>query len=433
MVETSVSEILGIIVLEEAFVQTHYRTESHPKRLVLVNTCLYGSTGKIIRQIQSAADIEGFSTWTVTAFDKKEVKKDPERDIIVGNKFDRYLHLFLSRITGLGGFFSFFSTIRLIKIIKKINPDIIHLHNLHNAYISIPVLFRYLKNHKIKTFWTFHDCWPFTGRCPYFDITHCSRWKTGCGQNCPYPKGEYPISYVDNTKRALAKKQKCISGLTNLTIVTPSNWLANLVKESFLKKFKVEIINNGIDLSVFRPYESNSFIREKYHIKAQYIVLGVALVWNRRKGIDIFIDLVKMLDERYQIVLVGVDSQIERTLPASIICIERTNSQNELAEIYSAADVFFNPTREDNFPTVNIEAIACGTPVVTFRTGGSPEIIDETCGIVIEDGNMPAIKDAICGACERHIFSKKACVERAKKFDMNDRFYDYIELYNRDA
>lgn len=397
------------------------------RKLVIINTCLYGSTGRIVRHLEKVAADAGFDVWTATAYERHSGVEYHENDIVIGNLLSRYIHILLSRFTGLGGVFSLFSTLAFIRKLKKISPDCIHLHNLHNAYINLPVLFRFIKKNHIKTVWTFHDCWPFTGRCPYFDITKCEKWRNGCKGDCPFPKNEYPISYVNNSERMLRIKTKYVRMVDDLMIVTPSKWLAGHVRNSYLSRYKTVVINNGIDLSVFRPCESN--VREKYGIKSKYVVLGVALAWDRRKGIDVFLKLNELLSKDYQIVLVGVSSDLLQMIPDSVICLEKTDSQKELAELYSAADVFLNPTREDNFPTVNIESIACGTPVITFNTGGSPEMIDETCGIVVEDGDDDALKSAIHDVCQKGILKESDCVKRAQEYNMNDRFNDYVMLY----
>ena len=224
-------------------------------------------------------------------------------------------------------------------------------------------------------------------------------------------------------------KFKCnwFTGIENCIIVTPSQWLADLVKQSYLKDYPVKVINNGIDLSVFKPTESS--FREKYGLTDKKVVLGVAFGWGKRKGFDVFVELASRLPDDYRIVLVGTDDNVEKLLPAKIISIHRTQNQKELAEIYTTADVFANPTREENYPTVNMESIACGTPVVTFRTGGSPEIPDETCGSVVDCDDIDAMEIEIRRICEKKPYSVEACLQRAKSFDMNDRFKEYVDLY----
>ena len=347
-------------------------------------------------------------------------------DIIICSGFFNKVNQKLACYTGLNGCFAAFSTLCLIKKINSIKPDIIHLHNLHNSYINLPLLFKYIKKCNVPVVWTLHDCWAFTGQCPHFTMVKCERWKTGC-HDCPSYR-EYPQSKVDQTKTMWKLKKKWFTGVENMTIVTPSRWLANLVKESYLGEYPVRVINNGIDLSIFKPTESD--FRSKHGIGDKKMLLGVAFGWGERKGLDVFLELVKKLDaEKYQIVLVGTDESIDKMLPENIISIHRTQNQNELAEIYTAADVFVNPTREDNYPTVNMEAIACGTPVITFDTGGSTEILDESTGLVTKSNTTDGILECIRNLESSADKSKENCLVRAKNFDKESRFEEYVSLF----
>lgn len=402
-------------------------SENQGKKIVLINTVLYGSTGNIVRQLKLLAEEKGMQPYTVSAYARNNKTKYEENDFIIGNYIDRYLHIWMSRVTGLSGTFSVFSTLKLVRRLKKIGPEVIHLHNLHNAYINLPILFGYIKRNSIKVIWTLHDCWAFTGRCPYFDLYSCNKWLTGCF-DCPYPKESYPISKRDRTLKMWNLKKKTFTGVSDLTVVTPSKWLAELAKESFLNEYPVKVINNGIDLDIFRP--AKGLIYDELKASGKHIVLGLAMDWNKRKGLDVFITLSKKLNESYQIVLVGTDDELAAELSGlGIKCINRTSSQQELAEVYTAADVFVNPTREDNFPTVNIESLACGTPVITFDTGGSPESLDDTSGIIIPKEDIAALTDAIFMVCEKNILSRSDCVKRAGNFDKRKKFAEYLDLY----
>ena len=286
------------------------------------------------------------------------------------------------------------------------------------------MLFRYIKKNNVKVIWTMHDCWALTGHCANFDMVGCDKWKTEC-KKCPQYR-DYPKSLFDNSKFMHKNKKKWFLGVKDLTIVTPSNWLEGIVKQSFLKDYPVKVINNGIDLTVFKPTESN--FREKYNLKDKFILLGVAFGWGERKGLDVFIELSKRLSEEYQIVLVGTDDNTDKLLPDNIISIHRTQNQTELAEIYTAADLFVNPTREENFPTVNIEALACGTPVLTFNTGGSPEIIDESCGAVVAKNDIDSLEKEIYSFKES-FQSFSHCIARARTFNEAEKYLEYIKLY----
>lgn len=389
-------------------------------KIVQINvTCGAGSTGKICTSISELLSAENIKNYILYVSGKISFP--------YGLKYasDKYIKLqaLKSRIFGNYGFSSQYATKQLIKELDRIRPDIIHLHNLHGHNCNLMMLFSYFKEKKIKLFWTFHDCWAFTAYCPYFDLAKCEKWKYECG-DCPLRK-TYSW-FFDRSEFLFNEKKRLFQGL-NLTIITPSHWLSNLVRQSFLKDCPIKVINNGIDLSVFMP--TGSRFRETNGLTGKKIVLGVAFGWSFRKGLDVFIELSNRLPDDYRIVLVGTDDNIDKQLPAKIVSIHRTQNQKELAEIYTAADIFVNPTREENYPTVNMESIACGTPVVTFRTGGSPEILDETCGSVVERDDVNGMEMEIRRICEKDPYSVESCLKRAKIFDMNDRFKEYIELY----
>lgn len=375
--------------------------------------------------ISHVAAENNFHSFCACGYSYHPINELKGKYIKINGLIGKSIHMQLTRLTGLHGMFSYFSTKKLLRKIKKINPDIIHLHNIHGWFLHFPSFFKYIKQSKARVVWTLHDCWAFTGQCPHFDMVQCDKWKTGCYACTQYK--DYPKTYIDKSKKMYHLKKQWFTGIDDLTIVTPSQWLADLVKQSFLKEYPVKVINNGIDLSVFKPTESD--FRKKYGLENKYILLGVAFGWGKRKGLDVFVELSKRLDENYQIVLVGTDDNIDKQLPQDIISIHRTQNQTELAEIYSAADLFVNPTREENFPTVNIEALACGTPVLTFRTGGSPEIIDETCGAVVDKDDIEGLQREIKRIQRNQPYSVGNSIDRAKEFDCNKKFKEYICLY----
>lgn len=391
-------------------------------KVVQINaTCGVGSTGKIcvgISKVITAEEIENY-----ILFSSKT--NGYHLGIPVSN--DGYIktQALKSRIFGNYGFNSKKATQKIIKELDGIKPDIVHLHNIHGHDCDLETLFTYFKKKKKKLIWTFHDCWAFTGYCPHFVMDNCTKWRNGCFE-C-VQKSKYSLFY-DRSKELYEKKKRLFEGL-DLTIVTPSQWLADMVKQSFLKGYAVEVINNGIDLEVFSPAESD--FRQRHGIEDKKIVLGVSFGWNESKGLDVFVKLASTLPDDYRIVLIGTDAKTDKSLPSGIISVHRTQNQNELAGIYSVADVFVNPTREDTYPTVNMEAIACGTPVVSFKTGGSPEILDETCGSVVDCGDIDTLEKEIIRICEEKPYTKEACIKKAKEFDKNERFKEYLELYER--
>lgn len=391
-------------------------------KIVQINaTCGSGSTGKIcvdISRLLTDKNIENYiiysgkkSTYPLGIYcgDSKEIKVQALRS-----------HLF-----GLYGFNSIQITKRMLKKLDEIEPDVVHLHNFHGHNCNLEMLLDYLRAHHIKIFWTFHDCWAFTAYCPHFSMDKCDKWKDGCHDCHRYR--EYSF-FFDRSRELYNKKKKASEGL-DLTIVTPSQWLADLVKQSFFKNYPVKVINNGIDLGIFKPTPSD--FRAKHGIpNDKYIVLGVAFGWGVRKGLDVFIELSKRLDkEKYQIILVGTDEKIDNQLPSNIISIHRTQNQRELAEIYTAADVFANPTREEVFGLVNVEALACGTPGVTFDAGGSPECYDETCGSVVPCDDIDAMEKEIIRICEDKPFSTGDCIKYAKNFNIQKKYREYLKLY----
>lgn len=393
-------------------------------RIVQINGGAKGSTGKIMMGIADIARTQGHEVMCASPI--TTTNRDAGEDCgyyRIGTFNSRRVNVALARITGFNGCFAWFETYKLLKKIDEFKPDIIHLHNLHDSYINLPMLFSYIKKHNVPTVWTLHDCWSFTGQCPHFTIVKCDKWKVGC-HNCPQYK-EYPASLYDNTKKMWQLKKKWFTGVKNMTIVTPSEWLAGLAKESYLKEYPIQVINNGIDLDVFKPTKSD--FREKYGISpSECVILGVSFGWNYKKGLDCFVKLRNELNEQYRIVLVGTDSSIDKQLPSGIVSIHRTQNQKELAEVYSAADVFFNPTREEVLGLVNLESLACGTPVVTFNTGGSPECIDEYSGIIVEEG------DDIKTVFEKKTYAnimEENCIKRAKQFKENEVYLKYLNIY----
>lgn len=396
-------------------------------KILQINTVYpYGSTGKIVKGIQNLCKKNGHENVVACRFHERG--NENEKCFAVSSYLDCHIHNRIALVTGLQGCFSYFHTLFFLRKVKKFKPDLIHLHNLHGSYLNHGMLFRYIKRRNIPVVWTLHDCWSFTGYCPHFTLLNCQKWKTGCLE-CAYCKEErYPI--VDTAAFMWRHKKKWFSGVSKLTIITPSNWLKKMVQESYLNNYPVKVINNGIDLSIFKPVISDFRIRHEIP-EGTFLILGVAFDWGLRKGIDVFIQLANRLkdDSSILIVLVGTNERIETDLPSNVLAIRRTENQRELAEIYSAADLFVNPTREDTFPTVNIEALACGTPVLTFLTGGSPEIIDYTCGCAVKCDDVDAMEREIKRIYESHPFNWQDCVQRAQCFNQDILFEEYINLY----
>lgn len=392
------------------------------KKLLQINTVVNsGSTGHIAEELGKEVMRNGWESYIAYG---RNPRPSASKTIIVGTKFGIYFHVLITRLFDLHGFGSYFATKKLVRQISKINPDIIHLHNIHGYYLNIKVLFNYLKTLDTPIVWTLHDCWSFTGHCSHFVAVKCDKWKTGC-LKCPQ-KNQYPKSFFDNSKKNYADKKELFCGIKNLTIVTPSSWLADEVKDSFLNKYKVEVVNNGINLKIFRPLKiKNPFGNKK-------IILGVASTWTKRKGLFDFYKLAEILPEDYKIILVGLSKKQIKVLPEKIKGITRTESADDLASLYSAAFVFFNPTYEDTFPTTNLEALACGTPVITYRTGGSPEKIDEgKNGFVVETGNIRLAYECIkkIERIGKEKYTDYILKNQRSDFDSKKTMEKYMRLY----
>ena len=404
-------------------------------KIIEINMLHSGSTGKIMFGLAETARNAEHQVYTFSPRYYQRGRNPHFPDIegheYFGSPLENMLHLRAAQITGLQGYFSWFGTKELLSKVSAIRPDVIHLHNLHNRTINLPMLVAYIKKRKIPTLWTLHDCWAFTGQCPHFTMAKCDKWKSGCG-GCSQIRS-YPDAFVDRTRFMWKKKRSWFTGVPDMTLVTPSQWLADLVKQSFLREYSVKVIPNGIDLSIFKPRVSD--FRKGYRIPdGKNILLGVAFGWGVRKGLDVFLELAKRLDgAKYQIVLVGTDDSVDKQLPESIISIHRTENQQQLVEIYTAADLFVNPTREENYPTVNMESIACGTPVLTFRTGGSPEIVSPDTGSVVDCDDVDSLEKEIVRICQTKPYTEEQCLNRAAEFDQFHRFKEYIRLYERES
>ena len=390
------------------------------KTLLQINvTANWGSTGKIAEQIGQCAIAHGWDSYIAYG---RWYNPSQSHLIKIGDKLNMYQHYAEQRIFDNEGLCSRRATKEFIKRIDEIKPNVIQLHNIHDHYLNYRLLFEYLNKTDIKVVWTFHDCWAFTGHCFHFITKGCERWKSGCF-DCPL-QHEYPKTLFDRSRKNYTMKKNLFGANNNLTIIACSEWIANFVRQSFLKYKPIYVINNGIDLNVFKDSENLGTNKKTFH------VLAVSNVWNKDKGFDDILKLREILSNEYEITIVGVTKQQLNSLPQGIVGIERTQNVHELIALYSKAEVFINPTYADNFPTVNLEALACGTPVITYRTGGSPEAIDEKTGVVVEQGDINGLAVAIQKMKENPL-SSADCRKRAEDYFEKDKCFEkYIELYN---
>lgn len=423
-----------------------------PKLLQINITSNWGSTGKIAEAINLAAQRKG---WDCSTAYGRWANPSKFPTYKVGNKWDMYVHYFENRFLDREGLSSRRATKALIRHVEQLKPDVISLHNIHDHYLNYELLFRYLNETDIKVVWTFHDCWAFTGHCFHFVTKDCMRWKTGC-HDCPLHH-LYPNTVLDRSVKNYALKKELFSANKNLAIVACSDWLGDFVKESFLKDKRIEVIHNGVDLQMFRPQDGKESREGKESERRVFKIIAVSSVWYPNKGeLDIYKLRTILPDDEYEITMVGLSAEQAKNLPKGIRGIQRTQNVQELAQLYSEADVLINPTYEDNFPTVNIEALACGTPVITYKTGGSPEAVRDkvsdgfkefsfdsahdkrqvsggaelyNTGMVIEQGNVVALANAVMQMKDKPL-SSADCRKRAEElFDKDKCFEKYVELY----
>jgi putative colanic acid biosynthesis glycosyltransferase len=388
-----------------------------------------GSVGKIAEQIGEEIIKQGWKSYIAYG---RDGLPSSSQTFKIGDKFDKIKHGIYTRITDRHAFASVEATKSLVKKIELIDPDIIHLQHLHGYYINIEILFNCLSKKNIPVVWTFHDCWSFTGHCAHYEFIGCEKWLTQC-KKCPQ-KSEYPkSSLIDNSFRNFIDKKRIFNSVKNITIIPVSNWLGEETRKSFLKDHSIKVIHNGIDLSKFKISDKETIINTKRSLKIgdEFVILGVANPWSVKKGLNYFVELSERLSCDYKIVMVGLSQTQLRNLPKNIIGLERTKNVQQLAELYAAANAFLNPTLEDTFPTTNLESLACGTPVITFQSGGSPEAINEQTGFVLAKGDIVGLCSALDEIKKngREFYSEK-CRKRAELlFDKEKNFENYINLY----
>ena len=388
------------------------------------------STGKIMRGIGDLAISSGWESYIAYSRARDGIIPHTSKLIPVGDKADLAIHALETRLFDAHGLASKRATRELIRRIEDVSPDIIQIHNVHGYFLNYPMLCDFLGRSGIPVVWTAHDCWLFTGHCYHYSSAGCYRWKTGC-YSCPL-KTSFPASWLlDRSDRNYELKKKSLTGMKNLHLVAASEWMKKEMSESFLSGVPCTVIHNGIDLDVFKP-SNNEQTKGKYGINTPHYVIAVASIWLKEKGFDDLMRLAGILDEDNTLVMVGrMTKKQEKVLPGNVIHIPRTSDATALAELYSGAVAFLNPTWQDNYPTVNLEAIACGTPVITYRTGGSPESVTDKTGFIVEQGDIDGIAKIINDIIGNNSYLYGLnCREYAlAHFDKEKCFRKYIDLY----
>ena len=396
-------------------------------KLLLINVALnWGSTGKIVEGIGKLALSNGWEVYV--AHGSRYVNESELNSYCVTTKLGEILHYIESSLFDAQGRGSRLSTRKFLKVIDGIEPDIVQIHNIHGCFINYPILFNYFRERRIPVVWTLHDCWSMTGHCVHFERTHCDKWKIQCS-HCPQ-KRDFPKSYLlDRSKSNYIKKKELFTSMVNMRITTVSSWLKGVVEQSYLRKFPIDVVYNGVDTNQFDRTENS--IRERLKIGNKKMLLAVASGFEERKGIYDYVALSKVLPNRYQIVHVGVNQNDCKLLPASIIAVRHANGVKELACFYSAADVLLSLSYEETFGLTIAEAMSCGTPAVVYDNTAQPELITLETGIVVKSGDINAVLNAVIEICEKgKDFYFEACRRRAEnRFDKNKRYKEYMDVY----
>lgn len=385
-----------------------------------------GSNGSIARDIGSIALSKGWKSYI--AYGRRHIPCDSEL-IRIGNDFDVKLHGLLTRLFDLHGLGSILATKRFLRKVDRIKPDIIHLHNIHGYFLNYNILFKYLIKHQIPVVWTFHDCWPFTGHCGYFEKYGCTKWKSEC-KSCPGYK-DYPRSaFFDLSRFQYALKKQLFTSLDTIHVTTVSAWLKGLTEQSYFSKYPIHVVYDGIDTESF--VYRNSDLRTLYHIEDKIVLMSAAANWTAQKGWNDYIELSKILPDDCIIMLLGVTDEQSKNLPSNIIPVARVEGKDKLAEYYSMADILLNLSYQETFGMTTAEAMSCGTPGISYNRTACPELITSETGIVVEAGDMDAIIAAIKTIQSNgKDFYREACRQRVlDNFDfkkVNRKFFDIYQ------
>lgn len=405
------------------------------KTLLQINPVLRvnTSTGRIMQEIGELAMQHGWRSCIAYSKGRDGIKSCKSEVIPVGNKWSTIWHGLETRLFDRHGLASNEATRLFVKQIQELEPDVIHIHNIHGYFLNYQILFDFLAKSNIPVVWTVHDCWLYTGHCYYYSYAGCNKWQTGCG-HCPQKK-EFPASWlIDRSHQNYEDKKQAFTSLPldQLTIVPVSEWIREEMQHSFFRNNQFHVIHNGINTNIFNIYNPEQ-VKQKYGLNGKHILLGVASIWSREKGFDDCIQMADLLHPDEMLVLVGVRPEQQKKLKKNMLGIPRTENIHQLAELYAAADAFINPTWQDNYPTVNLEAIACGTPVVTYRTGGSIEAITDQTGFIVPQGNVKEMLEAARLISQRgKAYYQQPCRTYAlENFRKEDRYQDYLDLYDK--
>ena len=397
-------------------------------KLLQINAALNtGSTGRITEQIALNARKYGWETFIMHG--SRYVNKSNMHSIQTVTLWGEKKHALKSMLYDAHGLGSSSETRKIISEIERIQPDIIHLHNIHGYYINYKILFEYLQTIETPLVWTLHDCWTMTGHCTHFDAVGCDKWMTCCF-DCPQLSA-YPKSlFLDRSRFNYSLKKQLFTSVENMTIVPVSDWLSNIVRRSYLGKYPIHTIKNGVDISLFKPVPYQHLSR-KLHCEGKKILLGVATSWNNKKGLWDYYELANRLSSEIKIILVGLDEKQLEELPNNIIGVKRTESIHELIEYYSMADIVLNLSYEETFGLTTIEGFACGTPCLVYNKTASPELVTRDTGCIVEAGNIDCLQKTINEMLlkGKETYTAKCRQHAIAHYNIEDRYSEYINLY----
>ena len=387
-----------------------------------------GSNGSIAQELGREALRRGWESYI--AYGRRSVPSESTL-IRIGNDLDVKIHGIQSRLFDNHGLASKSATRQFLKSVDEIRPNLIHLHNIHGYYLNYKLLFEYFKEKNIPIVWTFHDCWPFTGHCGYFESVQCEKWKTGC-HSCELRKF-YPKSlFLDRSSRNFRLKKSLFTSINSLHITTVSKWLMSKVRDSFFRDYPISTVYNFVNEKIFSP-NVERINRCDYGLDDRKILIGAAANWVPSKGIPDFNALAGSLSDKYQIVMVGVTEEVKNQISSNVHCLSRVESPQKLAALYAEADILLNLSRQETFGMTTLEAMACGTPGISYNNTACPEVLSNDTGVIVPTGNIKAVEEAI------ELIEKKGkksfkdnCVARANTiFSKNNIISQYFDVYDK--
>lgn len=387
-----------------------------------------GSTGRLAEDLGDVALKAGWKSYIAYG---RDVRPSHSELVRIGTNFDIYAHVLKTRLFDRHGFGSKHATKKIIKQIDEIKPDVIQFQNVHGYYLNLPVILNYITEKDVPLIWSLHDCWSMTGHCAHFALEDCEKWKVECN-HCPLLK-DYPASWGwDSSKRNYQEKKNLIEAIPRLTIVSGSEWIASIARQSYFKNRDIHVIPDGIDTDIYSPQCDTAELRKINQLEGKFVIMASGTAWPYYKGLDDFAKLRAVLDDNYAIIIVGMQEKEIPSLPKGLIGIPRTKTPQELASWYSMADCVMSLSRLESFGLTPVEGFACGTPAIVYNNAALPELITEKTGFVVEPGNILDVKEKVelLRGMGKNAFTKDCRRIALEKYDRYKCYQQYLSLYN---